>query len=301
MSSVEGGRDERRHLAEGAIERVMAGLDAVLGDHHRVEPGKKRPNVYDQGLVVRPYDLTERCPSRAAQPATGEFAWSARTARRQIGLGALRLLDDDSSDASDLGAAITEVLSNRSTLGMSLAGWLDELGRPGIAAVSAAALTWASGVRQVVPPDPRVRWADPTAGARWDVPDRLVRVVANLDASMGGVVTGEVLLLVADSDADSTDRMRAAHLALVRSVLARHAPVRVTVAAPSRGVKVQVEVDRDLLDLAADRLVEHVALRVDPAGAPTRPGRWCDHCHLLEVCHAGRARGSAHPDIDLDG
>ena len=138
----------------------------------------------------------------------------------------------------------------------------------------------------MVPSDPRVRWADPAAKANWDHPDRLVRVVAAHDASSGGVVNGEVLLLVADRDADSTDRMRAAHLALVRSMLSRHSPVRVSVAAPSRGEKVQIPVDRDLLDLAVGRLMEHVALRLEPPTAPVRPGRWCSHCHLADVCEA---------------
>lgn len=286
MTQVAQDKAGRRELAEAALEQVTDGLAGIVGDRLRVVPGERRPSVYDHGLVVRPHDLLERCPRRSAQPPTGDFAWSTRTARRQIGLGALRLLEDDSSTVDDLGRAVAEVVANRSALGQSLAAWVDDLGRGGVAALTAAAVTWAAGLRRMVPSDPRVRWADPAAKANWDHPDRLVRVVAAHDASSGGVVNGEVLLLVADRDADSTDRMRAAHLALVRSMLSRHSPVRVSVAAPSRGEKVQIPVDRDLLDLAVGRLMEHVALRLEPPTAPVRPGRWCSHCHLADVCEA---------------
>lgn len=281
-----GGREERRSLAEAAIRRVGAGICDVLGDRYVVVPGEKRPNVYDSGLVVRRHDLIERCPRRAAQPPDGDFAWSTRTARRQIGLAALRLLQDDSSPVDNLVAAVHEALSDRSALGQNLAGWLDGQGRAGLAALTAAASGWAAGVQRMVPPDPRVRWADPTAAENWDHPERLVRVSAARDASIGGAASGEVLLLVADSDADHADRLRAAHLALVRSLLSRRAPARITLAAPSRGVKTRIEVDRPLLDLAADRLVEHIGLLADPERAATRPGRWCAHCHLYDVCEA---------------
>ena len=279
-------RATRMALAEEATGNVAAGFAAVLGERLAIEPGARRPNVYDHGMVVSPHDLLERCPSRAAQPMTGDFVWSARTAERQIGLGALRLLDDDSTGVHELGPAVTEVLANRSALGRSLADWVDDLGPAGLAAVSAAALTWAAGLLRVVPRDRKARWADPAQKAKWDHPDRLVQVVAAHDASMGGMSTGEVLLLVADTDTDSTVRMRAAHLALVRAMQSGHAPVRVTVASPSRGAKVRVDVNRELLALAVDRVVEHVALRADPSSALTRPGRWCTHCHLIEVCEA---------------
>ena len=286
MTQVAQDKAGRRELAEGVLEQVTDGLADIVGDRLRSVQGERRPSVYDHGLVVRPHDLLERCPSRSAQPSTGDFAWSTRAAQRQIGLGALRLLEDDSSEVDDLGRAVAEVVANRSALGQSLAAWVDDLGRGGVAALTAAAVTWAAGLRRVVPPDPRVRWADPSSKTNWDHPDRLVRVVASHDASLGGVASGEVLLLVADSDSGSTDRLRAAHLALVRSMLSRHSPVRVTVASPSRGEKVHFQVDRALLDLAVDRLVEHVALRLDPPTAPVRPGRWCSHCHLVEVCEA---------------
>ncbi len=158
--------------------------------------------------------------------------------------------------------------------------------------MAAAAITWAVSVSHLVGTDPRIRWADASASSRWNVPDRVVRLTATHDASTGGVVSGERLLLVADGSGGPTDRLRAGYLALVRALGTRHAPIRVTLAAPSRGELIAVPVDEDLLVLAADRVAEHVGLRVERDRAPAVPGRWCVHCHLLDVCPAGLTRSS---------
>ena len=133
----------------------------------------------------------------------------------------------------------------------------------------------------------------PSRSTRWNVPDRLVQLTATHEAQMGGVVQGERVLVVADGVGGPADRIRAGYVALVRAVGTQHAPVRVTLAAPSRGELTQVAVDADLLDLAVDRVTEHVAHRADPDRSPVVPGRWCVHCHLLQDCAEGLARVGA--------
>jgi hypothetical protein len=260
----------------------------VLGDRLRAEPGVK-PDYYGDGVVVGGFGLLERCGRRAAHPAD-DFAESVHTARRRVGLAALRRIGDDASAATHAAAAVDEVLVDGMSLGRGLTEWLDGIDRAGRAAVAAAAITWCESVVRLVGTDAGIRWADSSSSSHWNVPDRLVRVSASHDALMGGVVSGERLLLVADGAGGPADRLRAGYLALVRSLGTQHAPVRVTLAAPSRGDLARVEVDDALLSLAVDRVAEHVALRADPPAAPPTPGRWCRHCHLLDLCDEGRAR-----------
>jgi hypothetical protein len=281
------GQAERRQLAELATDRLTSTLDVVLGDRLVPEPGTK-PDRYADGVVVNAFGLLERCGRRAANPAD-DFAETVATARRRVGLAALRRLADDASPAADVAAAVDEVLSERTDLARNLAGWVEQLDRAGRAAVAASSITWCTSVLRLVGLDGSTRWADPSSGSHWDVPDRLVRVSASHDALRGGVKSGERLLLVADGAGGPSDRLRAAYLALVRSLQSRHAPLRVTLAAPSRGTMERIDVDEALLTLAVDRVAEHVAMRSDRDAAPPRPGRWCAHCHLLELCEEGRS------------
>jgi hypothetical protein len=282
-----GEQAERRQLAALAAQRLTSTLDAVLGDRLVPEPGVK-PDRYADGVVVNAFGLLERCGRRAAHPAD-DFTETVATARRRVGLAALRRLGDDASTATDVAAAVDEVLTERTDLARNLAGWVEQLDRAGRAAVAASSITWCTAVLRLVGSDGATRWADASSGSHWDVPDRLVRVSASHDALRGGVVTGERLLLVADGVGGPSDRLRAAYLALVRSLQSRHAPSRVTLAAPSRGTVERIDVDEALLTLAVDRVVEHVAVRADRDAAAPLPGRWCAHCHLLDLCEEGRA------------
>ena len=292
-------RETRRLLAGVVRERLVASLSAALGDRLVPERGA-RPNYYDDGIVVSAFGLLERCPRRAARPAQ-DFVESVATARRRVGLAALRRIGDDASPATRVAGAVDEVLADRSDLGINLAEWIDQLDRAGRAAVAAGAITWAGSVLRLVGRHPSIRWADPSSGSSWNVPDRLVRVTASHDALTGSVGTGERLLAVADGPGGAGDRLRAGYLALVRSLGLQHTPLRVTLAAPSRGVLERVDVDDALLTLAVDRVVEHVAHRADPDAAPPVPGRWCTHCHLLEVCDEGRASRWTRPSTEPDG
>jgi hypothetical protein len=289
-----GEQAERRRLADEAAARLIATLDVVLGERLVPEPGVK-PDRYADGVVVNGFGLLERCPRRAAHPAD-DFTETVATARRRVALAALRRLGDDASPAADAATAVDEVLSERTDLARNLAAWVEQLDRAGRAAVAAAAITWCSSVQRLVGSDGSIRWADPSSASHWDVPDRLVRVSASYDAVRGGVVTGERLLLVADGAGGPSDRLRAAYLALVRTLGTRHAPLRVTLAAPSRGTMERIDVDEDLLTLAVDRVVEHVVVRADRDAAAPRPGRWCAHCHLLELCDEGRSFLAAPAD-----
>ena len=283
-----GERAEREALAEHARARLEASTDAVLGERYRPEPGT-RADPYDGGLVVSGFGLLERCARRAAVPAQ-DYVDTAATARRRIGLAALRRLDDEASPARDLASAVAEVVEERTSVSRSLADWLEGLDRAGRAAVEAAALAWSSSVLRIVGRAPGTRWADPSASSKVDLPDRLVRLTASHDAARGGPATGERLLLVADSSGGARDRLRAGHLALVRSLGMRQTPVRVTLLAPSRGERTTVVVDEALLSLAVDRVAEHLAALTLGEHAPATPGPWCTRCHLLELCDEGRAR-----------
>jgi hypothetical protein len=283
-----GEQAERRARATRARERLVDALDAALGDRLRV-PAGERPDPYRDGVVVNAFGLTERCARRAAHPAD-DFVETVATARRRIGLAALRRLGDDASAADDLATAVQEVIEERTDLARGLCDWLEQLDRPGRAAVAAGAITWGTATARLVRSGAAVRWSDASSSSAWNVPERPIRLTATHEALVGGVVSGERLLLVAEGAGGPTERLRAAYLALVRSLGTQHATVRITLAAPSRGATARVEVDDALLDLAVDRVVEHVAMRADPPSAPPAPGRWCRHCHLLDLCDEGRAR-----------
>lgn len=284
------GKAARAAGAERARVRLVGTLDGLLGGQLVVEPGST-PDYYADGVVVSGFDLLERCPRRAVLPAD-DYQDSVGNARRRVGLLALRRLDDDASPAADVAAAVAEVMSDPTGWPGPLRDWVDGLDRAGRAALAAAVITWCISLRRVVRPDRRIGWSDPVGPDRCNVPGRLVQLRASHEAIGGGVVTGERLLLLADGAEGAggpADRLRAGHVALVRALLSRHAPRSVTVVSPSRGEKVLVRVDDELLDLAVDRVAEHVAHRVAGESAPTVAGRWCRHCHLLEGCASGRA------------
>lgn len=281
-------RTTRRELAAWARDRLVESLDQALGERLRPDPAQRKV-AYEDLVIVTSFVLGERCARRAAHPAD-DFAETSRTARRRVGLAALRRLGDDASPATQVAAAVTEVIEERVELARTLSDWIEALDPAGRAALAAASITWAESVRRVVGRDPAsVPWSDASMAPSWDVPERRVRLKAAHEALHGGVVSGEVLLLVADGPDLVGQRRAAAHLALVRSLGVQHAPVRITMASPSTGQLERVEVDRDLLALGVDRVTEHVALVAEPERAPTTPGRWCRWCHLLELCPAGTA------------
>lgn len=290
--------EERRELADRMAQHLHDQLDRVLGD--RLQRPKGRKPEWDDFVNVTSFDLAERCGRRAASPAAN-YADSVHNARRRVGLLVLRRWAHEGS--GDLSAATRSVLDDPAGWPDRLWVWTRELDPAARSAVGSAALTWASALARTVPSDARpsaahppggarpyrgVTWADPAMPPRFEVPGRLVRLGGSFDASAGRPRSA-VLLVVADGVPAATDRLRAGLVALVRTVQHRLAPLRVSLAAPSRGAIEPVVVDESLLRLTVDHVVELVALRSDSDAAVPRPSGACQFCHLLDDCPEGTA------------
>lgn len=288
-------RATRRATAGVALQRLVASLDAVLGDRLVHEAGTKA-DYFADGVVVDAYAVIERCPRRVAHPAD-DFVESVATSRRRIGLFVLRHLAEQphatgAPAAAGLPRAVSTVVAEQLDWPDGLRGWVGDLDRAGRAALVGAVITWCDGALRLVGRDPRIRWADPSRAPAWNVPGRLVQLRGSIDAVMGTVARGEKLLTLGEAAPGPADRLRAGHHALVRALGVAHAPVRVTTGSASTGVRVAHLVDASLLDLVTDRLVEVVQHRSAPDDAPPWPGSGCSHCHLLDGC----AEGLAHVD-----
>lgn len=277
---------DRRELAAAVRERLVASLDEALGDLLR--PTAERRDVYADGVVVTAFGLLERCPRRAAVPAQ-DYRDSVATARRRVGLLVLRQLwaEGIEGGVDDRVAATTAaVLADPDDWPTRLRAWVDDLDPAARAALVAGVITWCRGVLGIVGRSGDVAWADPTSTSKWDVPRRLVRLVAPVDA-VTRRPRSERLLMVVDAAGPSGDRLRAGFAALAHGIGRGLLPVGVTVAVPSQGLLRRHRVTAELVDLALDRVVEHVALCARRADAPARPGPGCRHCHLLELCPEG--------------
>lgn len=278
--------------------RLREGLDAVLGDRYRPD-GSTKVDLYRDGLVVRSHDLTERCPRRAGRPPD-DYQERVLTARRRVGLLVLRQLWSSGPTASavepaHLPAAVRAVFARPDDWPPRLWSWASSLEPAGRAALAAAVLTWCDGVMRVAGTSPDITWCDPALPVRRDVPGRAVGLAATVDATRRAD-DGERVLVVAGAASALERRVLAGHAALVRSAEGRRDRVtRVTVASPATGRRDHVVVDDALVELAVDRVVEHVAFRVAPDRAPTRPSAACSHCHLLDDCSDGRAHLTHEP------
>lgn len=284
---------ERSELARVAALSMRDQLDRVLDD--RLERPKDRKPEWHEFVKVSSFDLTERCGRRAALPAD-DFIESIHNARRRVGLLVLRRAVQDGSD--DLVAITRTVLDDPSGWPQGLWEWTRELEPAARGAIGSAALTWAAALARTIPAGtaraaraPRrttVTWSDPAMPSRFEVPGRLIKLNGSFDASAGRP-RAVVLMSVADGVPAASDRLRAGFVALVRTLQHQLAPVRVSLAAPSRGRIEPFAVDESLLQLTVDHVVEVVALRADPDRAMPRPSRACGHCHLLDDCPEGAA------------
>jgi hypothetical protein len=291
-----------QQLAAYARQRAEDAADAVLGDRLRASgDGPVR--------FVSVHSLLQRCPLRAANPAD-DYEDTVGNARRRVGLAGLRHAESMWASGSisadptpDLAAAVAEAMRDRAEWSHSLREWVETLSLPGRAAVHAAATTWAVDAARLVGTDqprpadrPRPKWCDPFRQPAWRIPGRRIRVGATVDAVMGTPSSGsERLLVITDATPGPGDTIRAGHVALVRSLTSGRAPERVSLGSPATGEIRRFGVDRALLELAVDRLSEFLQLLENPADQPAVPGRWCHHCHLLDLCQAGAAHLS--PDV----
>lgn len=292
--------DERIRLAAHARRRLSGALDAVLGDRLRAGPSTSKDDL----VRVDGYALVERCARRVAQPAD-DYVDTAGNARRRLGLAALRRLHEAGAEPS-VPAALTrcldDVVAGVEDWSPGLGGWFEGLDAAGRAAVEAAAFTWAADVARLVghpqlareraTAGDRLRFVDPFRPSAWNVPGRAVQLRGAVDAVLGTPrsAAGERLLVVSDALPGPADRLRAGHTGVVHALGSGCAPASVSIGSPAAGRKVRHEVDENLVDLVVDRIAEVVSHRADPSSAPPTPGRWCSHCHLLDVC----AEGSAH-------
>ncbi|MFM7069980.1 MAG: hypothetical protein ACKOYM_11050, partial [Actinomycetes bacterium] len=253
--------------------------------HLRLDPAQTdRPDIYRDGVVLDAFDITARCPRQFAAPSSDTYEDSVRTARRRVGLVALRRL---SASGGTPAAAVRDALADRSDWPVGLARWCEQLDRGGRVALAAAATTWVVGALRIVGSGPGTQWSPPFPKPAWNLPGWLVRVSAAVDATAGNTETGDRLLVLADRAPSADDRLRSGFVALVWGVGKGEMPVRVALGAPATGTMQRTTVDSAMLDLAVDRFEELLSYRADPASAPPLPWRGCAHCDLLDECEAG--------------
>lgn len=274
-------RQSRLGLARSAGERLVTGLDQVLG-HGFVRVDGKRADVFTDGIAVSSFNLFDRPADDGTDDdpsVAAPYVESAFNARRRIGLIVMRRLADHpqisrrylggsaggvDGRGPELGGAVADtvkaVMDSSEGWPLALRDWVEGLEPAGRAAVMASASAWCEGALRLVGADGRVTWTDPQYPNAWLVPGRLVRLQANIDATTGTPASGERLFVVSEALPSPMDRVRAGFVALVRAVGTRSAPKRVTIGAPSRGSMERFDVTGDLLDLAVDQVIETVAL-----------------------------------------
>lgn len=272
----------RSELAHWAITELADRLEAEIGRRRRPSTGTTpgRPDRID----VSAHDLAAPCAAERSVPVD-DFAMSASTVAGALGRLALR----ERADGEPVATAVARVLAG---LGYSdpgeawFARWCtDELDRSGRAAVAAAAVRWATGTLCTVRGRSLV-WA-----ARREVYDTAggtVRLHGNWDASDRSARPEVLLVMSGRVPGDPLAGSVAGFNALVAGALRQRMPVRVRIGSAATSTTTAYRVDREMLADTIGRVVEVVGWRIEPADAPTNPGRWCGECHLLDVCPDAR-------------
>jgi len=201
---------------------------------------------------------------------TAPFAWSARTARRPIGLAAVRLLAEGAARSpaeavrSRLDEASAWVREGRACASQ-LDRWVARLGPAGRAAVEADSVTWATrlwcaldwGALPAAPVIGRDQW--------WDSPHSALLALRG----RADVRTGASSLVVLSGPRRDSVRAELALATLVDSLRSRgrSEPGRVVGWWPDSGRLVRLDPEPAVLTLAADA----VATVLAGAAAPARP------------------------------
>jgi len=241
---------DRRALAES----LRAGLSARSG----TRPGRQ--------LTVNGYLLR----SPGATPST-PFRWSARTARRAIGLPAVRHCREGAPRTpAEAVAGVVDELATEGKRGLgrpgSLGRWLAGQPAGGRAAVRAEATGWCTTVvgavewarlpaADVGPTDQWWAVAGTALRARADV---RVAVPPAADGTGGDGGGRTALLTVAAGWPGATSRAELGLAALVAAVNGGEVPARVVGWWPECGRSVLADVDRGFLDATAAAVVETV-------------------------------------------
>lgn len=280
----------------GGPARVDAdGLAAVSARLERGLASVVRPTRAHVQRCVRigGYQLAASQRSAAGAPET-PFRWTARAARRTVGLAALReVLRGRIATPADAAARVVsrpERFLGGSTPGPgSCAEWLGSLPAPARAAAEAEATTWATNVWSALDwerfdPAPRVGiadrwwgWAGPVRVALRGRADLRVDVREERSASLPGSETRRAaahLLVVAGSPTPSS-RASLGLSALVDALLRgpEVAPERVVGWWPECGKAWAVDVDVSALGSVVDAVVTAVRDRVRPEACEHAPRR----------------------------
>jgi hypothetical protein len=243
-------------LSAPVLATVTERLRASLGP----TPGAPTPDASGGRLTVDAFFL--RPPTAGAATP---FRWTARTARRTIGLAAVRACLPGGRRAP--GDAVIETMAvmiedGRRGLGRpgGIEQWLASLAPGGTAAVAAAAVVWATGLLHAV------TWAR-TDGAvvgptdQWWTVDATVALRGRADIRLpvgdGGGGRRMALLTIVGGRPGSASRAALGLPALVAAAGGRQQPMPARVVGwwPECGRALVVPVDAGLLETTADAVV----------------------------------------------
>jgi len=248
---------DRRDLAR----RMHSALEGL----RREQPSRARLTVTDYLLRAG-----GAMPSGGTGPSgrlgpSGPFRWSARGARRVVGLAAARrCLSGASRTPVDAAGEVIGELATEGERGLGRPGsvgrWLAGLPAAGRAAVQVEAANWCTALSDAVdwrrlagaevgPPD---RW--------WEAAGVAVRSRADLRVPRGepGDRAGTALLTVVAGWPGTTSQAALGLPALVAAVDGGDIPARVVGWWPECGRAVAVDVDRGFLDVTATAVVDTV-------------------------------------------
>jgi len=266
--------------AEGVISELdrTSVRDRLRQDLAGSAPGPVGGRLRVDGYLVR---STGHGPSRP--PTPGPFEWSARGARRTLGLAAVRLcLADHQAPASAVLAVMRSTLHGASD-GLdrsgSLGRWLSTLSPGARKAVLVEAVTWVTSlygslVWQRVGPHAEIggsdHWWDCPSAPRIGIRGRAeVRVPLPAPGHPGGAALvpgpGLALFSVMTGWPGPTSRAELGVTALAHALVpGSPVPVRIVGWWPQTGRALALSVDRILLELAAETVLRVVGTALEP-------------------------------------
>lgn len=281
-----GGRGMIPTLSPTVLPRARTLTDALLSPAAGTVTGADRRALADrlqdglpalrptpERLVVGSFLLRETAGSAGGRPVGGRspFRWSARTARRTLGLAATRrCLRLTSRTPAEAVARVVDDLAEEGRQGMagpgSLGRWLATLPAGGVGAVRAEATTWATRLVHAVEWG-RIEEAELGPADRWwDCRGVALRGRVDVRVRTGqgpGTNRGTVLFTTATGWPAGTGRAELGLAALVAAVAGDEIPVRLVGWWPECGRAQVLEVDRRLLEGTADAVVAAVSGAVE--------------------------------------
>ena len=224
-----------------------------------------------------------RCPGFESEP----FAWSARFARRTLGLEAL-------TELPAVGYRPNRALdrAEAAQAGRSLGEWLAELPSGGARAVRAEAATWLAaavatvGVGQVG----KLAWESPPGRFEWKVPHTPLLVSARLEGATADHrrATDLGLIRLLDGPLDvAVERAEAGWLAVLHATRFGVEPTRVIVCDLRQGRRRTHRATTALLDGGVVAITTAATVAVGRSlgdAINLTPGRHCGYCARRAVC-----------------